>query len=220
MWKMNPESLCAPFTFKLQTASASSEHCIRVVRTCGTDSSPLVELLVPWCDDDDDDSSVEKTMKLKPVCTSHLNCRVKSRGLFLFFCVYGNIVHDWLSTASFNVIHVLLCCYDSFLLFMAAFLLDNTVMYRKLTFTARNQSQVVVLLRLFWVVFVCKQASSSTNKENQSHLCDAMKRSDAVVCPDFFLIAVQLKCPPTPPVRPPQKSVKRFNIQLLLNKQN
>lgn len=91
---MNPESLSAPFTFELQTAPVSSEHCIQVVRTCGTDSSPLVELLVPWCDDDDDDddSSVQKMMKLKTSLHQSLKlCRVKSR---VFFFVCGNIVRE------------------------------------------------------------------------------------------------------------------------------
>lgn len=96
MWKMNPESLSAPFTFKLQTAPVSSEHCIHVVRTCGTDSSPLVELQVPWRDDDDDDDgSVEKMMKLKTSLHQSLKlCRVKSRFFFVCVCVYGNIVRE------------------------------------------------------------------------------------------------------------------------------
>lgn len=86
---MNPESLSAPFTFKLQTAPVSSEHCIHVVRTCGTDSSPLVELQVPWRDDDyDDDGSVEKMMKLKTSLHQSLKlCRVKSRVFFVCVCV-------------------------------------------------------------------------------------------------------------------------------------
>lgn len=192
MWKMNPESLFHTFHSRRQWTLYTSGQ--------NTWNRQQPTLLVNCWFRDDDDGSVEKMMKLKPVCTSHLKlCRVKSRGLVFFLCVYGNIVResqsvetetDWLSTASFSVIHVLLCCrYDSFPLFMAAFLLDNTVMYRKLTFTTRNHSRVVVLLRQFWVVvfFFCKRASSSsTNKENQSHLCDAMKRSDAEVCPDFF----------------------------------